>query len=344
MQTVLPRCAVFAAAAAVLITACATPVRAASEPVRWALLDDNDGMISGQDRHYTQGLRVTRLSPPPAPGSLSERIFDAVGTVLPMYRRGGLRRLNWIVFGQSVFTPEDLNLSTPDPSDRPYAGWVYTGASLLQENDGRDLNSIEVLVGMIGPDAFGRGSQDGFHRVFGFGNANGWTHQLGNRGAFQFSMERHERFGVDLGRGWGIDAVPEVGVSAGSVFQYVEAGVALRTGTALHADYGPDHIRPAFSGTGYFNERGVPPHQVSFYAMVGAQTRRMFFDRFIDAAHEVAPAGLQRLNTVNDVFAGFSLFFGHTAHADFTATRRSREFAGQQRPDLFGSAALTVEF
>jgi hypothetical protein len=335
-----------AAGAVVLMAVCSAPraAPAAGDAPRWALLEDNDGMVSKQDRHYTQGMRITDLLPEPAPGKFVDRSFDAIGTVLPMYRPGGRRRLEWIVFGQSVFTPEDLNLSIPDPHDRPYAAWVYTGAALLQENSGRRLDSLEVLGGIIGPDAFGRGAQDGFHRVFGFGSANGWSRQLQNRGAFQFSYEHHERIGVSLGNRWGIDAVPEAGISAGSVMQYAEAGLMLRAGNALQADYGPEHIRPALSGTAWFDDQALDKLQLGFYLFAAAQGRRVFFNRFIDAAHEVAPLGLEHRNNVTDLLVGGSFFVGRHAHADLSATRRAREFEGQNRSDLFGSAALTLQF
>ncbi len=332
--------------ALVLVAVCGTSLtaRAADDASRWELLDDNDGTVSGQDRHYTQGLRITGLLPEPRPGDVLDRTFDAVGIVLPMYRPGGRRRLEWIAFGQSVFTPEDLNLTIPDPRDRPYAAWVYTGAGLLQENSGRRLDKLEVLAGVIGPDAFGRGAQDGFHRVFGFGSANGWSQQLRNRGAFQFSYEHHERIGLSFGDRWGIDAVPEAGISAGSVMQYADAGLMLRFGNALKADYGPDHIRPALSGSSWVDDEVLGKHHFGFYLFTAAQGRRVFFNRFIDAAHEVAPTGLEHRNEVTDVLVGGSIFFGRHVQADLSATRRAREFEGQNRPDLFGSAALTIQF
>lgn len=315
---------------------------------RWTLLEDNDGMITHDDRHYTQGLRLTGLLPETLPGSADEALFDDLGAVLPMYRRGGdsHRRIQWSPLGQSLFTPSDTELNPPDRADRPYAGWLYAGAALLQENRHGEhvsgLNSLELTAGVIGKWALGRQVQSTFHRTFGFGNAYGWSEQLANRAAVQLSYDRKQRLTLLPGNAVGIDLVPEAGFSVGSVLRDIDAGALLRIGSGLQTDYGPDRIRPAPSGTSYYNEQAIGALSIRGYFFVGAQERWTFYNRFIDGSRELGGPGLQRREAVSDLVAGFSLLFGRNGRADFTATRRSREFATQQTNDIFGSASLTL--
>jgi hypothetical protein len=337
-----------AALAAAAMLAGSASAQPADSSERWGLLEDNDGMITADDRHYTQGLRLSGLLAETRPGAIDDRLFDGVGAVLPMYRRGddSHRRVEWIALGQSLFTPQDKHLNPPDPSDRPYAGWAYTGAALLQENRYSStmgaLNNLELLGGVVGKWALGRQVQSTFHRTFGFGNAYGWSDQLANRAALQLSYDRKQRLGLPLGEVYGIDAIPEAGISVGSVMRDVDAGLLLRVGSGLNTDYGPNRIRPAPSGTGYFCECAIDPLAIRGYFFTGLQTRWTWYNRFIDGARELGQPDLDRRAAVTDLVMGLSLLVGRNGRIDFTATRRSREFASQPADDIFGSASLTL--
>lgn len=324
----------------------------AAEPVdggqRWSVLEDNDGMITADDRHYTQGFRLDDLLPEIRPGGAADGLFDGLGAWLPMYRRGGdsHRRIEWSPVAQSLFTPADKERNPPDPTDRPYAGWLYTGVDLLQENRhggwASSLNSLELTGGVVGKWALGRQVQSTFHRTFGFGNAYGWSDQLANRAAVQLSYDRKQRLALLRGGPLSLDIVPEAGFSVGSVLRDVDAGVLLRLGDGLQSDYGPDRIRPAPSGTAYFNEAALGDHDLRAYGFAGLQQRWVFYNRFIDGSRELGDPGLQRRDAVTDLVAGISLLVGRQSRLDFTATRRSREFATQQSNDVFGSASITL--
>jgi hypothetical protein len=334
-----------------LVCAAGTDMALADPPNsdhRWALMDDNDGMITHDDRHYTQGLRISDLLPETLPGDADDRLFNGLSMVLPMYHRGGdsHRRVEWVTLGQSMFTPTDKQRNPPDPQDRPYAGWLYTGAALLQENRYGDrvgdLNSIELLAGVVGKWALARQFQSSFHRTFGFGNAYAWSHQLANRAAVQLAYDRKERIELLPGTGFGLDAIPEAGFSVGSVLRYLDAGLLLRMGTGLQTDYGPDRIRPAPSGSSYFNEQAIGPISIRGYVFAGIQQRWIAYNRFIDGAAELGYPPLERRDAVTDLVAGCSLLVGRNGRLDFTATLRSREFATQQNNDIFGSASISL--
>jgi lipid A 3-O-deacylase len=330
--------------AAMLLTGVAA--RAADDPGRISVLEENDGVITHKDRYYTQGLQVSYLSSDLTGHEVWNKVFDAVGWALPMYRDpAGVaqRRFEYIPIAQAEFTPEVLDTATPDPKDRPYAAWLYTGLHLLQENNQRSLNNLEVLAGVVGPDAFGRQVQDGYHNLAGFHQADGWDHQIRNRAAFQFSYDYKRRLDLDFGSRYQADIIPEAGISVGNVYRYLDAGAMLRFGNALDIDYGPEHIRPSLSGTAFSDYRRLGGSWFHWYLYAGVQERRMFYNLFIDASDEVAPQGIGRTPFVSDFFGGASIFFGHIVRADFVATRRTREFYGQDGADVFGGVNLTFD-
>src|SRR6266567_4597317 len=97
---------------------------------------------------------------------LRDDAFQALGSVAPVFEPGGTRRTA-IFLGQSIFTPKNLAIRPPDPHDRPYAGWLYAGASLLQETGSRMLENAELDFGIVGPGALGKQVQNDFHQFIG---------------------------------------------------------------------------------------------------------------------------------------------------------------------------------
>ena len=318
----------------------------AQDSGHFTVLEENDGIVSHKDRYYTQGLQLSYLTPAIDGGWLGKG-FDALGRWLPMYapQAEAQRRVAWIVLAQTEFTPEKLDLTPPDPRDRPYAAWLYTGAHVLQENaddrGGRSLHDLDLQLGVVGPAALGREAQDGYHALVGFHKAQGWSHQLHDRLAVQFSYDYAHRFPLSLGNGYALDLVPGAGVSLGNVYRYAQPGLWLRAGNALDVDYGPERIRPALSGDGFADWRRLGSAALHFDVYAGVQARYLQYDLFLDGASEVAPgANLGRFPFVTDAVAGATLFYRRALRADFVVVRRSKQFNDQHGPEVYGGVNL----
>lgn len=321
------------------------PTRPARADVAVAMGEENDVLPTGSDRHYTQGLLLSLLGPPLQRGGWLDRRVDALGRVLPMFAGDAdasvQRRIEFMPLAQSIFTPRDLSRPMPDPKDRPYAGWLYGGFGLLQENGGDRVHDLELLLGVVGPSAIASNAQDVFHNVLGLHDAAGYDHQLADRAALQLSYTTLRRVALGAAHGIGFDVVPEAGFAVGSVYRDLEAGALLRLGTGLDADYGPQRVRPALSGTALRHPRAGG---VRYSVFTGLQLRYVDANSFIDRAVEVAPMALSRRPWVADFYGGCTLYLGRRFNLDFTATRRTREFVGQQASDVFGSLRLSATF
>jgi Uncharacterized protein conserved in bacteria (DUF2219) len=134
--------------------------------------------------------------------------------------------------GQSIFTPKNLSIRPPDPRDRPYAGWLYIGASLLQQTDHRMLENLELDAGVVGPGSLAKQVQNDFHQFIGVAQARGWSSQLQNEPGVMLSYERLWRVALPLvgDKNQGIDIVPQLGATAGNIMTYGEIGGLLRLG------------------------------------------------------------------------------------------------------------------
>ena len=332
---------------ATFLAASAMPVTAlADDKDRVNILEENDSLYVNSDKHYTQGLRLSDLAPDLGPKSAWNGPFDFAGDLLPIFRRDGgeqsLRRYS-LFLGQSLFTPKNLTVKPPSTTDRPYGGWLYAGASLLQERDRSMLENLEVDLGVVGPGALGKQVQNDFHQLIGVNQAKGWSSQIQNEPGIVLSYERLWRQSVIGGRAGGVDIIPQAGASVGNVFTYADIGGMLRIGKNLGADYGPARIRPALSGTDYFDGNGLDG-DLGYYIFAGLQGRAVGQNIFLDGNSFRQSPNVSKKTLVADFQAGFSVFWKTQIRADFSVVRRTREFSGQSSPDEICTAALSFSW
>ncbi len=306
------------------------------------LLEENDSIYFNTDKHYTQGFRLSYLGPDVRPDSFWSGAFGLFGWAAPsvMDNTTDQSRHYALEFGQSLFTPENKTLRPPNPGDRPYAGWLYVGASLLQETDKHMLENLELQLGAVGPVALGEQTQNTFHQLIGQDKANGWSSQLQNEPGINLSYERKWRLGLFNSRTDGVDIIPEAGATVGNVFTYGETGGLLRIGHNLQADYGPVRIRPALSGTDYFNSKYMDG-DFGYYFFAGTQGRVVGQNIFLDGNSFRTSRSVTKKPLVADLQAGFSFFTSNAFRVDFSVVRRTEEFQGQRTPDVIGTAALS---
>lgn len=315
----------------------------AEEAGRLTLIEENDSVIFPSDRYYTQGFALIHLSgevkddsPWAAPfAGLSDwGLFGGGSQVSRRYE---------ISFGQSIFTPEDTDLTNPDPDDRPYAGWLYGGIGLIQDTDRRQLDHLQLLLGVVGPHSLARKAQNDWHQFIGVADAEGWDHQLHNEPGIMLSYERKWRLMQPLGGGFAIDAIPELGASAGNVMTYAQAGTMLRFGRNLAVDYGPARIRPTLSGTSYFNGDYMED-PFGFYFYVGAQGRAVARNIFLDGNTFRDSREVEKEVLVGDISGGIALFWSNDVKLDAGFTYRTKEFEGQDENAKFANINLTIGF
>lgn len=135
--------------------------------------NDNDSfLLKGSDRYYTDGafiyyrtaLRVNSNS------SLANKVlgFEA---------------------GQKIFTAQSGYIPGPQYDDRPFAGYLYAGATLnLLYKDESNLK-LGAQLGVVGPASQGEVTQDFIHKTFGFYKPGGWQYQIKNDPELNLSAE-----------------------------------------------------------------------------------------------------------------------------------------------------------
>jgi lipid A 3-O-deacylase len=308
---------------------------------RFSVIEENDSILFDSDRYYTQGLQFNYLGDTVDPTSGWASPFDFLSDHIGIFpSEGHIDRRYELTFGQEIYTPADIHRNHPDTDDRPYAGWLYGGVGLLQDTDRRQLDHLELQIGVVGPASFANQVQNDWHQFIGVQQAKGWNNQIDNEPGVMLSYEHKWRFLQAFGNGFAVDAIPELGGTVGNVMTYGEASTMLRFGRNLEADYGPERMRPTLSGTNYFNSDGLDG-PFGFYVYVGAQGRAVARNIFLDGNTFEDSSSVDKKVFVGDLTGGLSLFWGNDVKFDTSVIYRSKEFNGQQDNEKYAGFNLT---
>lgn len=340
MRRRILRALLFAALLAGAAGAGAAPFRPELQVRRgaWTVVTENDKYFAGTDRHYTNGLKFLWLGETSL--DESDEFLQAVADFIPTLRTDAeqQRYKVGVALGQNIYTPADTETAALVADDRPYAGWLY--GSLLaqaQEVDGRMLRVVELSVGIVGPSALGRQVQNGFHQIIHVPEAEGWTHQLRDEPGLMLSWERRWRLQAWEFQGRRVlDLIGRGRLTLGNVHTHLAAGGRVRLGWNLPRDFGTDLIRPA----GGAIANAGPAHGFSAHLYLSAEARAVARNIFLDGNSWRASHSVDKRPVIGDLSAGLVLAWP-SFQLTYTQDLRTREFRGQDEPDVFGSIALT---
>ena len=313
-----------------LILALALPLAAAAEGPRFTTVTVENDFFAGYDRHYTNGIQAAFvLETRELPGTVRE---------LPPFRWNAARDVVLAV-GQRIYTPSDTEVESTVPGERPYAGWLYGLADVRTRLDGGVVDHLTVAIGIVGPAALGRQTQNGFHRLVGKPESRGWNGQLRNEPTLTVGYERTwlglARGAFD-GRPW--DLSGRVGGTLGNAYTYANAGAVLRYGSHLPNDVPVTHISLGPPRDGY---RGATTP--GWYVFGGVDARGVARNIFIDGNtfRDGPSAGRKPFN--HDLQFGLVAVWPRS-RMSFTIVRRTKEFEAQQGDDRFGQLAVSLAY
>ena len=310
---------------------------------------END-LFGETDRHYTNGIRVSCVSP-----DLTSYLEDPS---LPDWVREANHRLRFfhglkddddlqrnlvVSFGQLMFTPTDKNTPELIKDDRPYAGYLYLGFA-YHMRDNEQLDSLEMNVGMVGPYSLAKESQNFIHDIRGIDKFEGWNNQLHNELGLQFVYEHKHRF--KLNQQWPHqDFIAHSGISLGNVATYLNFGGEYRIGWQLPEDFGTAAVRPGGdnSAPGRGDARYCNRIICGLHAFVSLDSRLVAHDIFLDGNTFENSHSVDRRPLVADAAIGFS-FLLDGWKISYAKVFRTREFDEQQDPNQYGSLSISYSF
>jgi len=197
---------------------------------------END-FFGGQDRHYTNGLKLSWLSSDlEAWGQTGWR--KRLAESLPFVNRPGAQKNLGFAFGQNIYTPQNISQVPPDPTDRPYAGWSYLEFTFVSKTESV-MDIIAIQLGLVGRHSYAQDMQRVVHEWLNDERPRGWDYQLRDEFGLNLVYERKWRlYKRSLGQFLGVDLTPHAGGSLGNVQTFAKAGFTTRFGFNLPNDFG----------------------------------------------------------------------------------------------------------
>lgn len=309
---------------------------------------END-VFGGTDSHYTNGVRLTWLSP-----DLTEYDEDTrlprwglpLIRNLPLINRPGFQRNVGLSVGQNIYTPEDTSRRELIKDDRPYAGWSYFSLTFHIKNRAQ-LDVSEVTIGIVGPSSLAKETQRIVHKWLENDDPKGWDNQLRNEPGLLISWQRNWRlFSAGMGRGFGFDFIPHIGGAVGNVAIFANTGGEIRIGYNLPFDFGTSPIR---SGSGIEAPADINDPRVrhrknfGFHLFADVDGRAVARNIFLDGNTWKESHSVHRKRLVADMAAGFAIVY-KSLKLSYAHVYRTKEFDGQEKGQLFGSITLAITF
>ena len=336
---------------------------------------ENDLFVD-TDQNYTNGLAFTAIS------------HDLVGQLKPECLTAPvrlhaelIRYLNpsfWadpdnpaqaqnvvVKFGQSMFTPKDPTQTALILDDRPYAGLLYVGMAWNRrqhtpQNNTEILDTREITLGVIGPLALARSTQNIVHTIIGADKFQGWKNQLGNEPALQMALDRKFKTYKGTGAiqpGFSVDSIRSLGLQLGNIETSATVGIEGRLGWNIPNDFGTYPIRPGAENR--------PPSAASIHGdaedaitvstrpragvhlFATLETKLVVHDFSLDGNLFQSSHSVTRRPWVTQAALGISAqrpIAGHGVKLALMRVFRTREFDEQGPSHTFGSVTVSMEF
>lgn len=318
----------------------ALPVWSANEQGGFfAITDENDAWSNffgpHQDRHYTHGTKLTFML----------REHALTNTIVPLWGIHDAVACHGYVLGQNMYTPEDILDPNPIPTDRPYAGWLYTGMVYQRRGEFFTncavMENFEINVGIVGPWSLAGETQRLIHRWrFPEDIPAGWDNQLKNEPGLLLKYARLWRWSPTTKTAKYFDVLPRAGVEVGNVADFGTVGVTARLGINLPPNFGMQIIDSPASMNGGL----MPSPCFSIYAFAGVDGRAVLHDITLDGNSFRNGPSVDKHTFVNDLSWGVALRIGRHFEVGWTQITRSKQFTQQVGKDVFGSIDVEVMF
>jgi len=311
-----------------LVVACVTVPSPASAqvPDGWRfrqLLVDNDLFAipfgRDHDRFYSSGIRV----------SLGKGVHgpDVAADRLPVWLRPVRRRCPGCVIypnlsvGHEIYTPDEIDVSAPQPGDHPWSAWLYTGMGGAVDTSAKTRHNFEFQVGVTGDPAGGNFGQVFWHEVTGSPDPRGWDNQLGpDLGINAYYHFQHILREARDGRAMDWDFVPEVLGAVGTMRTYVGAGGTVRVGRNI-----TDFPNSPIQANNRVPSVAMLPN-LEIYGFMGLSVRAVAYNYFLEGSlfgHERYTVDPHRY--VWDFRVGVTARF-RRYNISYVVVRRSKEF------------------
>jgi hypothetical protein len=137
--------------------------------------------FAGTDQHFTHGVALSWLDDTYEHNSssrYSKLMIDAFKAVSSNGLDNSKCYNAGLSLSQSIMTPKDVTISTPQYNEIPYVGYLAISLYLF-ERDYDSFSEYRIDFGVIGEESGSKQTQNTFHSIIGNSYAKGWDTQIG---------------------------------------------------------------------------------------------------------------------------------------------------------------------
>ncbi|MGO3740254.1 MAG: lipid A deacylase LpxR family protein [Marinomonas foliarum] len=220
---------------------------------------DNDFFVN-EDNGYTNGLYVTFYDVNESGNDAHWPDFWVKPLMWTMSDAPAKTSANVYSVGQTLNTAEDLTLVNPPQGSFPYSAMISINNTYITTRDDH-ADSVSTTIGIVGPWALGKETQNAVHKVISAQDPKGWNTQLHNELVFELSRSRVWRSWVSEADT--MDVLTGFDVSAGTLKSSTSTGIMFRYGRNLESSYASTLLaenrisNPAAINNGWFVYAGV---------------------------------------------------------------------------------------
>ncbi|MDO9264202.1 MAG: lipid A deacylase LpxR family protein [Desulfosalsimonadaceae bacterium] len=319
-----------------------------AEPNRntFGLYLEND-YFAGTDSGYSSGLKLSWSSAVqdqyPEYAFPHFLLYPLIKHV-PFEKKPDRQRNITFALGQNIFTPEDIESEELVEDDRPYAGISYLAMGFHTRLP-RQMDSVEMSLGLVGPSSYAEECQKAVHRAFDDIEPQGWDNQLKNEPILGLVYEHKNKITTpDVSGGLGYDFILNTGGGIGNALTYYNLGLMFRTGWNLPNDFGVMPIRPISSFNGSVvntDTRLSSKIGIQFFASV--EGRVVLRNIFLDGNTFTDSHSVDKKPVVGDLMTGVNVNLG-PGQLSFAYVTRSKEFETQHKAQKFASINLSYAY
>lgn len=233
--------------------------------------------------------------------------------------------------GNNFYTPGNKQLATPQPDDRPYAGYTYGGADWKYRRTATVQEVIGATIGMVGPHSYSEQFQNQVHRWLDQNPARGWDNQLEDEVGIILKAERSNNFILQAGN---FDLTTTYGGHLGNVFTQGYGGANFRYGRNLPDPFlSPGVIFPRLPDSDELSDW-------SYYLHGGPFVRAVAQNIFLDGNTFVDSLSVDKKPFVFEGRLGFAVEYSRYRFS-YTYFYVTDEFKEQTVPNDFGEITIS---
>ena len=326
----------------VAATEASVPVISRNTGTLW-LAADND-VVFNTDEDYTNGGLLGWISAPtptwetiPGFGWMSPAL-----SAIPGFRQGDRWKSVSLEGAHLMFTPDKIGHDNPQPGTRPFAGVFYTslGAHLYNRHH---LDSLDLVVGMIGPATQAEEAQEITHELIGAADPDGWDDQIGNELLVNLGYEHRYR-AIELGdihERLGTDLILGIGGTVGNLRTAAQLDLTCRVGYRALSGFGNTSLDPISSGR---LTPGFNGNLWGCYLMAGVTFEAVAHDATLDGRLFAEDAyTVDSYPWVGRAYVGVG---GHVGDFQLAAqvVGSTRTYEGEEDPPAYGRALIGWTF